>query len=68
MNSQIEKRNTRWIENRMPCADGLYIITTYSQFKEDVKVTVDIFSNGRWLTTSDDEVIAWMELPKPYRP
>ena len=59
-------KRTKWIpvSERLPEENGMYLITKKYKRSGVVSVSLCTFWNGVWMTT-DDEVFAWMPLPKP---
>ena len=63
------KKNPQWhpihTEKDLPTQDGDYICTN-----SDNKVDVYIWEDGEWtydLMQIEEKIIAWMELPQPYK-
>jgi len=60
---------TEW-RTDTPSVAGLYLITIKLYLdNKPIDVTTDCthWHNGRWLGREQSDVIAWAELPKPYR-
>ena len=72
MTNAIKNKELKWtlIEDRLPEKDGDYLVTM--PLDHTPYVFIFPFRNGKFFGDRDDEpnnkrIIAWMELPKPYR-
>lgn len=68
MRSNGKKDGMEWIPvtERLPEKDGDYLVTSYTYDKSKVYVATRFFVDGEWLFCGK-EIVAWMELPKPYK-
>ena len=61
----------KWIPitERLPERDGLYIVTFDGELagQKEPFASTNYFENSQW-DDDGDSVLAWMPLPKPYRP
>lgn len=61
----------KWIPitERLPERDGLYIVTFDGKLagQKEPFASTNYFENSQW-DDDGDSVLAWMPLPKPYRP
>lgn len=69
LNTAIEmvieaSEQTRWIpvSERLPKKNDVYLVTM-----KDHEVYELSFSNERWFVQGNDEIVAWMPLPQPYK-
>lgn len=55
---------SRWIpvSERLPEEAGVYLVTM-----KDHEVYELSFSDERWFVQGNDEIVAWMPLPEPYK-
>ena len=54
------------VTERLPEKDGNYLVTSYTYDKSKVYVTTRLFIDGEWVFCGKD-IVAWVELPKPYK-
>ena len=57
------------VTEKLPERDGLYIVTFDGGLvgQKEPFASTNYFENGQW-DDDGDSVLAWMPLPKPYRP
>lgn len=56
------------VSKRLPEEDGRYIVTKRDERDdEEIYVTTSYYQNDEYGFFSEEEIIAWMPLPEPYK-
>lgn len=54
------------VEERLPLRNGQYLMVSFRRSKDEVGIGLDYYKDGKFIGFGDN-VLAWAELPDPYK-